>query len=680
MIPFQVMSKNNPGLVEATQLDNSAADTQTNEALLRYFVPVQGRDKHLNEMIRTCEKIGSKEVLLYTSDYMWNEIFITGDALKERIDHLQFCAERIQNEGLTFSLNAMHTLGHLFVPDGEIKKFGFQRQLDVKGNPGRNPGQIDPSCPNLQENLSETYKQYATLKPRLLFVDDDYKVPFAQCFVPARVTQFARQWGCKEDRSIIANLLASDDGNTRRRARELMFELVSNDLANLATILQKASHAESSTTRLGVMLGGFVVADVQRIVRAFAGPHKPYVRPSLGSYREEIPVTSYVDSWWQLNYWKARLGEEFEFYPECEHFPYCTSLKSSAAAYAHMATILGEGELKVALSLNSFSTVVPACDSPILVDYFESLRGQVGTVTRVASTGGKLEGVALWNESESVMLGIESPTAPSALLLKGVPGRVAAGTTDADVIWGQSVLHATDQEIENLLARGALIDTIAAEALDRRGFASKIGLENHGRCELSDLLHLRLEREEGDYELWPFYYFVSRLEDDLSYPFKWKADGAMYSGEYMSTDGQPAAPFVMRWTSPSGVKFSLINLDMKRMGNRLVSPWADRDLIAAVEWIRPLPARVIDSRNTILKCLNIGNGEGYLCTLCNLSTGVIDGVKIQFEPKLMSSFNWSIVLKNGKLEPLKIREKNIINLKSRLECLEVAFIYGEMKE
>jgi hypothetical protein len=433
------------------QFSDLGENVQTNAALLRFFVPVKDRKNHLDELFRTCEKIGTREVLLFSSDYISNEVFVSGDKLKARIEHLQICADEIRKQGLIFNLNVMQTLGHLYVPFAEIERFNLQRQLDAEGNPGRKAGQIDPACPNLNENLVETYRQYAALKPWLLFLDDDYKVPFEQCFAPQRITQFAQRWGCSDDRKTIAGLLSSSDKNMRFKARKLMSDLITDDLSALASNLQKAVHDETPDIQLGLMFASMPTFDIQKVASALAGPHKPFVRPQLPLYREDSPVTEYPDRWWSLEYWKAQLGEDYDLYPECDNYPYYTALKSPSAAYAHNAAILGAGELKVALSLNSFSTEVPANDSPILVNYFEKFRGQIGTINKKVINGGMLEGASIWDESESIRLGIESMTTPGSLLLKGVPARVASEIGDADIVWGNSISFATDTEIEELL-------------------------------------------------------------------------------------------------------------------------------------------------------------------------------------------------------------------------------------
>ena len=109
-------------------------------AVLRYYVPLEDRDAHLAELIRTCERVGIREVFLFTTEYLGVSQFKEIGELERICAHLAICAERLKAAGLVFHLNVFHTLGHLYAPQREVEKFGFQRQLQADGQPGPHPG------------------------------------------------------------------------------------------------------------------------------------------------------------------------------------------------------------------------------------------------------------------------------------------------------------------------------------------------------------------------------------------------------------------------------------------------------------------------------------------------------------------------------------------------------------
>ena len=79
------------------------------------------------------------------------------------------------------------------------------------------------------------------------------------------------------------------------------------------------------------------------VAQALAGQYRPSVRPQIPQYREDRPVAEYAETFWQLDYWRAKLPQGFEFHPECENFPYTELQKSPAASYAHTAYCYGCG-------------------------------------------------------------------------------------------------------------------------------------------------------------------------------------------------------------------------------------------------------------------------------------------------------------------------------------------------
>ncbi|MBU4211402.1 MAG: hypothetical protein KKD33_02325, partial [Verrucomicrobia bacterium] len=453
--------------------------------VLRFHVYQEQREEQIAELLQTCERLGIREVALFTADYICGEVFPTMEGLQARLDHLNICAERIRRAGLVFSLNVMHTLGHLYVPQQDIDRFGFSRQVDADGQPGKHPI-LDPACPKLREHLAETFRLYAQLRSRLMFVDDDYAVPLEQCYLPQRLKRFSEEFDCNAAPKTIQGLLASPDGTTPHRAISLMTRLASEDLTTLAEILRTAVHSVEPGTRLGQMFSGQVPpAAIIGVARALAGPHQPFVRPQIPPYREEAPLTYYPRMFWEIEVWKSRLPADFEFYPECENYPYYTSLKSPAAAYAHFSSILGAGEPRVALSLNSFATIVPACESRELVDYFAASKGQVRAVVNELAAAGELQGPGVCVDG-----GLD------LLQLKGVPLRCAA-PDEALIQWGVGLNSLSDEAIARRLKRGAILDLRSATILHDRGVLKLTGLELQERCSLDDLMHIAFPRRDG---------------------------------------------------------------------------------------------------------------------------------------------------------------------------------------
>ncbi|MCX7825815.1 MAG: hypothetical protein N2689_09685, partial [Verrucomicrobiae bacterium] len=434
------------------------------------------------------------EVFLMTTDYLGSPQFQTIEALKETCRHLAVCADRLRTAGVVFHLNVMHTLGHLYVPEREVQQFGFLRQRQADGRPGTHPV-LDPVCPRLREYLHEAYRLYGQLKPGLLFTDDDFTVKLSQCFIPQRVARFAERFGCANDPKKVEALLVS--GN--RPARALMSELITDDLAALAEVLRESVHAVSPDTRLGHMHAAGVEHNVARVARALAGRARPFVRPQIPLYREDVPLASYPDRFSSLDFYKASLPEDCELFPECENYPYDPALKSPVAAFAHYTYILSVGEPRVAWSLNSFSRKVPASESRAIVDYAAGRKWEIRTVEKLLAGGSKVDGVGFWQDPDMYKLGPSRPFL-KPLLARGVPVCWTRQPEEAVLHWGNSLQHLSDDRLDKVLQAGAFLDLRALQILHARKRLERIGLVLGEQCAATDVMHIRYERHDGGTE------------------------------------------------------------------------------------------------------------------------------------------------------------------------------------
>jgi|GEM_PF-3226614 len=639
-------------------------------AILRYYVPPEARDEHLAELLATCERVGIKEVSLFTTDYLGSPQFKTIEGLKETCQHLAVCADRLRTAGVIFHLNVMHTLGHLYVPEREVQQFGFQRQRQADGRPGTHPA-IDPLCPKLREYLHEAYRLYGQLKPRLLFVDDDYTVRLTQCFIPQRVARFAERFGCANDPKKVEALLGS--GN--RPARALMSELMTDDLVALAEVLRESVHAVSPDTRLGHMHAAGVQHDVARVARALAGRRRPFVRPQIPLYREDVPLAEYPDRFGNLDFWKASLPEDCELFPECENYPYDPALKSPVAAFAHHAYILAVGEPRVAWSLNSFSGKVPASESRSIVNYVAKRRGEIHAVEGLLAGDSSVAGVRFWQDPDMHKLG-PNRTFLKPLQARGVPLCWTRQPEEAVVHWGNSLQYLSDDRLDKVLQAGAFLDLRALQILQTRKRLEKIGLALGEQCAATDVMHIRYERHDGETELWPFYYFVGRLPGKGHLPFRVTVPGSNTLVTYLDEQRHVSVPHLMTWTGPTGARFALLNaLADTTAGESLMSCWSASNLVRAIEWVQgqPIPVRTVSEGSFLLKVLRLGAGQEVLLTLWNLSTAPASAATIRLSAEL-AAWKWSRIDSKGDSLPLKSGGEVVLD--QPLPSLGCCFLLG----
>ena len=657
--------------------------TSANMPILRYYVAPERREEHLQELIETCHRVGAHEVLLFTSTaYARGANFIDREQLKSRMNHLHMCADRIRSADLVFSLNVFTTLGHIYVPQEEIDRFGFKRQIDPEGRDAIHPV-LDPSCLRLREYQSGVYETYAELEPRLMFVDDDFGVNLHSGFHPDRLRRFAAAISCSSEREHVKSLMFSEDRAIALQARKLMRTLITRDLVELAVILRQAAHRRDPRIRLGLMYPARAFFDVAAVAEAFAGAHRPYVRPQLPLYREERSVASYGEALWQLNYWRAKLPANFEIFPEGENLPYTDLQKSPAATFLHTAYCFACGEPKVALSLNSFSTGIPAGDSRQSTAFTAAHKPQLQVVAGLLAGGSEPIGIGVWEAGEPRMTGVLPKTPFSLPQLLGFPIYSARQPEDAVIHWGHELYDLPSKEIEQVLESGAVLDLDSAAILEARGYLSRTGLALDARCRVQDILNLEFTRRDASVENWMIYYFIRNVSEEGMPRRIRTADGTVLNS-YKDDLGQTSVPFALTWSGPLGQPFAFINASFHLWPRgALWNPWMADVLKQTFEWVqgKAVAAQVVNGPNLTVNALKLPATDQVILTLINYSTTSQANTQLALSEELAGlSFTEIAPDGSGKDIPVQQSESRMsLHLQGATECLGVRFILGTQR-
>lgn len=650
--------------------------------ILRYYVPEEQRGKHLGELIETCDCLGLNEVLLFTADYLRGAPFVDKEGLKRRMEHLHLCAKEIRKAGLVFSLNVVHSLGHIRVPEEIVQRFGFRRQIRLDGRPAVHPV-LDPSCPNLRRHLAEAYEAYAILEPRLIFVDDDYKMDLGSCFYSGRLEEFAERFGCAPSREAIQSLLFSENAEKARKARMVMWELINRDLDELALILREAVHRISPETRLGLMFSGGLF-DVQRIAETLAGTHRPYVRPQIPLYREELPVSKYSQAFWSLTRWKAKLPENFEFFPEVDNYPYNDFVKSPSAVFAHIAACFGYGETAVALSLNSFSSGIPAGESRRSIEYVTSHRPQLKRLVDYLDGGSESIGIGLWETSDRSTANWRLPRVPlSQLQLLGLPFYAVRQPEQATVHFGMELCGADDKQMGKVLSRGAVFDLDSVRVLKEKGLLSRAGLNVGTTCPDEEVSGVLFSRSDGSKEYWPIHYFIREVPVE-GMPIWIDSSQADLIASYWNWAGEKTVPFAMTWVGPEEQHFACINFSLRLWPLfAWLNPWMGKIFSRLVEWAESssIPVKVERCPLVTIQASRLLTNRSLFLVLTNFSTGSYESIYLSLSPK-WKEMHLVEIMPEGQEEKIPVSSRGntaFLELKGKTKCLDVRFVLGRME-
>ena len=654
-------------------------NSKTNMPILRVCVMMQNRDRQIDEFVRTCESIGSTEVSMFSDDYLTTPRFVDRQGLDMRMEHLTYCANRFRKAGLTFTLNVMHTLGHIMVPEDVVQKFGFARQINADGKPNVHPV-LDPRCPNLRENLAIAYEAYGTLKPRLLFVDDDFKLDLHNCFYEERLREFAERFNCEPDRLVINKLINSSKDIRTIEARALMYEIINRDLEEMAVILRKAVHKFSPQTRLGLMFPSSPGCDIARMAQALAGDLRPFVRSQTPMYREELPLNEYPAAFWSLSKWRAELPENVEHFPESENYPYTDFTNSPDAIFAKTATLFGFGTPSVALSLNSFFTSTSAGESRRTIEFMGSKKNQLQRFSQYLDNSTSQIGIALWQKTNNIIEQSDLPQTPVyRLQLLGLPCLSARKPFDAKIHFGLDLATATEQEIKKILVGGTVFDIDSISVLRQRNLLHFLGCEfgNSARDEHSKIINFT--RFDGSNEYWPLHYFIRNLEPQAK-PIKADVTDAQVVTWFQDSTIQNTAPFAMKWTGPNGQHFAFINFSFRLWpAFAWLTPWTANIFTELFEWVNGsvIPVQIQNSPNVVVQARAGMTNRLLLLTVTNFSTGSYEEINLILASEFRT-LRFFEILTNGKEKALKVFGGKI-QLTNETRSLAVRFVVGKQK-
>ncbi len=640
--------------------------------ILRYYVPPETREEHLAECMATCKACGFKEVSLFTT--LYNAWYLEETQFERQLmPHLQSCAEAIRAAGLIFTLNVFHTLGHVRVPQEIVERFGFERQITMDGKWAVHPV-LDPRCSKLRRHLRRVYARYASLQPRLMFLDDDFHVKLETAFHSGRVEEAAQQLGCAPTREAVVSLVQSSDPEKSNRACQIMLDLATRDLEDFAKVIQEAVHAVAPRTRLGLMFPDSVVIDVGRVARALAGPHQPFVRPQVTLYREEKALYDYPAAFWSVTKWKARLGEDFEFYPECENCPYNDCSKSGPAVYAHLATIFARGESAPATSLNSNNYgEIPAGESRRIVHYVAQRKNQIQQIARLLDGTTQPAGIGVWSRQN---INLE---------LLGLPFDATRNVQDAVIHFGNALSGCSDEQVHQVVDRGGVFDVDSLRILEERNLLSSLGCEMGPACNLYDLGGIHFDRmDQLGQKVWDLYYFIRALPVS-GCPVSIEISNAEIRNWIHGVSGKPLVPLSLKWTSPNGGRFAFINFSYRLWPiYSWLHPWFPPLLSDLISWVsgKPLPVQVEQRARVAVQICRLPDKNAALITVINYSTGPYEDVPLQLGPEFATSAFCEIKADGSErsLTAEVTADKVMLHIPGPVPCLDVRFVVAQKRK
>lgn len=499
------------------------------------------------------------------------------------------------------------------VPTLELgKSSDFQRIVNYDGT--ENEKSACPLDKEFRKRFTENVIATARIAhfPIIQF-EDDFKLsthpgaPFG-CFCPLHLAELGKRIGRSISREELVKMYMENKKETLELRRE--FEKIKRDsLVLLAADIRRELDKVSPETRISVCESGATDLDgdiIARLPEVFAGSKtRPMVRLYGTTY-------CYRDSPQELPWMLAhamfsteRLPASWELIHESDTFPHTRFFMSDTFLRSMMANAFFIGMDNSLLYACQYLDD-PAEDKGYLRMANESRRFFNGILS--INHKGHLDGVRILHTPESVSMPCLSEAGGSiigdtAWLLArlGIPYSTKYGSPI--VLTGAEASVLSDEEIKRLLSGPLLLDAIAAENLDKRGFADLTGVrtENPPKYDfsyefLADIPDFARIKGRKLYN----YASIAVATEASQYRRLVPMPGTETLSYLADHACKPVQPGICRFVNRQGGRIGVLACSLKdNVSSNMLCHRKMQMLQILVEWLRgsELPARVSNAPN-----------------------------------------------------------------------------------
>ena len=329
--------------------------------MLRYtLIPDENSGKRIRELVEFCKKTGIPEVVFFINGEEFNDGHLTLEETKVWLDVIREAKEALSEIGVVTSLNPWHTLLH--ADRGRRLKPGqnFQLMVDPLGNVSSCC--VCPLCPNWRKYIVEIFKLYASIKPNIIFIDDDFRyhnhspLVWGGCFCDLHLEKMSERVGKQVTREeLVEKVLKPGKPHPWRK---IWLDIFNESLVSLAIELRNAVKSVSKNTKLGLMCSDPTVHAAEgrnwdELLKALCDDDVIIVRPHVKPYSESSPLL-YHEAFALTLHTITLLPENSYVYPEIENFPYTRFSKSVTQTRLQITFSLTIGSEGVMLNLFDF--------------------------------------------------------------------------------------------------------------------------------------------------------------------------------------------------------------------------------------------------------------------------------------------------------------------------------------
>ena len=326
---------------------------------LRYMLDPRANTPTKDEKLIEFVKKGKiDDVAFFINGEELNHSHLTKAETQLWLDAIKPLQKKLSEIGVTTSLNPWTTIMHSDRGYQVNPEIGFNTFVDLDGNKAQD--MACPADPTWRKYLANTYAQYASIHPRRLWLEDDFRhynhSPLKlMCFCDYHMQLYNEKLGKKETRAEFVKKMLQPGKPTKER--QVYLDQARQEMIETEHIIEQAVHKVSPETDLAQMTSypdwhALEGRDWDNLFKAQAGKGHPKVaRPHLPAYNEVAPLQygRYFEEYTRIT--AAFLGEDAELYPELESYMYSPLVKSTAFTAFQIITSALIGSQGILLNL-----------------------------------------------------------------------------------------------------------------------------------------------------------------------------------------------------------------------------------------------------------------------------------------------------------------------------------------
>ncbi len=327
--------------------------------ILRFaMAPGLHEEERLEELLSFCREAKIDDVAFI----LWAEELNTGHPTPEEaepwLQMVERAKPRLGAAGVTTSLNPWVVLLHADRGRAFKPSQSFQPMVDSRGR--KASATACPLCPALHGHLRAHYQRLARLQPRVIWVDDDFRLhnhsplQWGGCFCELHMKEYSRRAGRPLTRDeFAAGVLRPGAPHPFRR---IWLETGRDAMVNLARLLGETVRGVSPETRVGLMSSSPAAhsiegRDWEGVLRGLAAGKEPVNRPHLPSYAE-VTAADYLWNFSRISRLSAAsVPPDTQLYPELENWPHSRFSKSRSFTRFQIESSLALGPAGITMDI-----------------------------------------------------------------------------------------------------------------------------------------------------------------------------------------------------------------------------------------------------------------------------------------------------------------------------------------